>query len=445
MPRKKWIDKNNATTFALLHRPQNDPKIHDESSSSMVFQELIPAQARKFKSRNDLELELFGDSLNADASKIRNNEGEAAEHGIYFDDTEYDYMQYLRDLGSGVGNGESYFIEATVSKKNGGRQQKMSLEDALREASIGDSGGQDEAMSTIKQQHDYFDEDVLPSKDLKSSTYQDQQDIPDILAGFQPDMNPRLREALEALDDEAYVDNEEEIFGELVKYGEVKLEEFEEQHFADANEEDGWETDDTAKPANEFSQPIEKSNSSCEDVTMEDSADHGDGDWMKEFNKYKKVEKSLATKPGMKNLDLQSSIMTGTSMTGGRRKKRKGAMTSSTGYSMTSSSLFRTEGQTLLDARFDRLEEQYAEDAMDEMDGGASIVTGSSFASRDSVASSQLQSVRSDFDSIMDDFLGGYSMSGKKRVKKGRYQAGMDQLDEIRNNLGPARLGRQRA
>ncbi|KAI4165708.1 MAG: hypothetical protein LQ342_000650 [Letrouitia transgressa] len=446
MPRKKWIDKNNATTFALLHRPQNDPKIHDEGSSSMVFQELIPAQARKFKSRNDLELELFGDSQDANASKIRNNEGEAAEYGIYFDDTEYDYMQHLRDLGSGFGNGESYFIEAAVSRKNGKRRQKMSLEDALREASIGDSNRPDDAISVSKQQENYFDEDMLPSKDLKRSTHQDQQDVPDILAGFQPDMDPRLREALEALDDEAYVDNEEDIFGELVENGEeVKLEEFEKQHFADAGEEDGWETDDTAKPANEFSKTVQSPHNSNEDVIMGDSADYGDGDWMKEFSKYKKTEKSLAARPGMKNLDLQSSIVTGTSMTGSRRKKRKGAMTSSTGYSMTSSSLFRTEGQTLLDAKFDKLEEAYAEDTMDEMDGGASIVTGSSFASRDSTASSQPQSVRSDFDSIMDDFLGGYSMSGKKRVKKGRYQAGMDQLDEIRNNLGPARIGRQRA
>ncbi|KAL9046781.1 MAG: hypothetical protein Q9214_000478 [Letrouitia sp. 1 TL-2023] len=446
MPRKKWIDKNNATTFALLHRPQNDPKIHDEGSSSMVFQELIPAQARKFKSRNDLELELFGDSQDADASKIRNNEGEAAEHGIYFDDTEYDYMQHLRELGSGFGNGESYFIEAAASRRNGRRQQKMSLEDALREASIGDSDRQDNDTSVSKQQENYFDEDVLPSKDLKRSTYQDQQDVPDILGGFQPDMDPRLREALEALEDEAYVDNEEDIFRELVENGEeVKLEEFEKQHFAGAGGEDGWETDDTAKPTNEFNQTVKYPHNSSEDVIMGDSADYGDGDWMKEFSKYKKTEKSLAAKPGKKNLDLQSSIVTGTSMTGSRRKKRKGAMTSSTGYSMTSSSLFRTEGQTLLDARFDKLEELYAEDAMDEMDGGASIVTGSSFASRDSMASSQPQSVRSDFDSIMDDFLGGYSMSGKKRVKKGQYQAGMDQLEEIRNNLGPARIGRQRA
>lgn len=99
-------------------------------------------------------------------------------------------------------------------------------------------------------------------------------------------------------------------------------------------------------------------------------------------------------------------------------------MTSSTGYSMTSSSLFRTEGQTLLDARFDKIEEAYAEDEMDMDDGTTSIASGMS------LASSQAPSLtkRSDFDSIMDEFLGGYSMSGKKRVKKGGYQSGLEQL-----------------
>jgi protein LTV1 len=31
-------------------------------------------------------------------------------------------------------------------------------------------------------------------------------------------------------------------------------------------------------------------------------------------------------------------------------------------------------------------------------------------------------------------------MSGKKHVKKGKYQNGMEQLDEVRKGLGPARI-----
>lgn len=408
----------------------------------MVFQELAPSQAHKIKNRNDLETELFGPPESSALSGIRDNEGEAAEHGIYFDDTEYDYMQHVRDLNAGSGNGESYFIEAASKKKDEKRKGKVSLEDALREASLQEN--QSESGISQSGGSQLLDDDLLPSLDLRRSTYQDQQDVPDALAGFQPDMDPRIREVLEALEDEAYVDDEEDLFGEIAKdRREVSLEEFEEVGFEDAGDEAGWETDETEKPSKEYKtgdMPPPPSSQSA-DTIMEDGPDHGDGDWMKEFSKFKQADKAVKkAPPQVSNADLQSSVMTGTSMTGGRRKKRKGAMTSSTGYSMTSSSIFRTEGQTLLDARFDKIEEDYAEDEMDLDDGGASIVTGSSMAS--SQAPSLVQ--RSDFDSIMDDFLGGYSMSGKKRVKKGGYQSGMEQLDEVRKGLGPARIKSQK-
>ncbi|KAI4196930.1 MAG: hypothetical protein LQ346_003139 [Caloplaca aetnensis] len=449
MPQKGWIicpknaarDKNNATTFALVHRPQNDPKIHDASSSPMVFQELAPSQSKKIKTRTDLESELFDDFRGISSQlSVRENEGEAAEYGVYYDDTDYDYMQHLRDLDGQDSGGASYSMDASVSKKDEKAKQKMSLEDALRRASISDNASKESLL----------DKDLLPSKNLKESTYQNQQDVPDALAGFQPDMDPRLREVLEALDDEAYVDDEEDLFGELARDGEVSRAEFEELDFVDDGrglDDEGWETDDTAKPAKEYEDTaLPPAPSTSEDVAMADGGDHGDGDWMKDFSRFKRAEKSKAAGPGPRNPDLQSSIMTGTSLAGGRKKRRKGAMTSSTGYSMTSSSLFRTEGQTLLDARFDKIEEDYAEDGMEEADEAASIMTGGSMLSKpSSVASSQAPSLRSDFDSIMDEFLGGYSMSGKKRVKKGGYQSGLEQLDEVRRELGPARIGRQKA
>ena len=353
-------------------------------------------------------------------------------------------MQHMRDLG-GSGNGEAYFVQAKVKGKGKG---KMSLEDALMEASLDD--GRNDAGGSSDQQQQLLDEDVLPSKNLTRQTYQNQQDVPDVLAGFQPDMDPRLREVLEALEDEAYVDDEENIFGELAKDGEeVSLEEFEDMGlFEDGGmgEDEGWESDDTAKPHREYKDVPMPSAPSEENVPMGDGPDHGDGDWMKEFSRFKLAEKSKKDTPKPPASELQSSIMTGTSMTSNRRKKRKGAMTSSTGYSMTSSSLFRTEGLTLLDSRFDKIEEEYAADDMpDDIDDGASVMTGMTGTS--SIASSQASQappLRSDFDSIMDEFLGGYSMSGKKRVKKGGYQTGLEQLDEVRKGLGPARLRTQK-
>lgn len=446
MPRRKF-DKSTSTTFALLNRPQNDPKIHDASSSSMVFQELAPSQAHKIKSRRDLEADLAdADNNTGGFPEIRDNEGEAAEYGIYYDDTDYDYMQHMRDLGSGTGDGKSYFVEAPVKKQAKGKA-KLRLEDALKEASLEDNTNKSSVSGDGKPQP-LLGEDVLPSKSLKQSSYQDQQDVPDALAGFQPDMDPRLREVLEALEDEAYIDDEDDIFGEIARdRKEVSLAEFEELGFVDDQDvmdDDGWETDGTEKPPKEFnSVSLMPPEPNTEDVTMADGPDHGDGDWMKEFSKFKKDQKAQAVRPQASKADLDLSTMNDSSMTGGRRKKRKGAMTSSTAYSMTSSSLLRTEGQTLLDARFDKIEEDYAEDAMDD-DGGVSIVSGLTGAS---LASSQAPSLaaRSDFDGMMDDFLGSYSMSGKKRLKRGGPQTGMDQLDEIRKGLGPARLKSQKA
>lgn len=212
------------------------------------------------------------------------------------------------------------------------------------------------------------------------------------------------------------------------------------QHEDDGDaEDDGWETDDTVKPARKadsVSKPFPPTDAY---VSMEDYDDQEDDDWMKEFNKFKKSEAIKKETPRASHPELQSSILTGTSMTGGRRKKRKGAMTSTTGYSMTSSSLLRTEGLTLLDARFDKIEGEYAEDSADDDDGEVSVSTGISSSS------SRAPPLRSDLDGIMDDFLDGYSMSGRKRIKKGGQQTGMEQLDEIRKGLGPARVRVQKA
>jgi protein LTV1 len=370
----------------------------------MVLNPTSLPNANKVKKLDDLASE-----LGSDVERIRDNEGEAANYGVYFDDTEYDYMQHMRDLGAG--GGESHFVEAPAPKNKG--KGKQSLEDALRDSSLED------------RSEPLMDEEILPSKNLRKVTYQAQQDVPDALAGFQPDMDPRLREVLEALEDEAYVEEDDEIFGELAKDGEeIEEEDFEQGAWDE--EDEGWESDDTAKPAKEYKDSLE----APQLVENDEREDHGDGDWMANFSKFKKDQK---TKVAVAPSDLQSSLMT-TTTNGGRKKKRKGALTNPSTYSMTSSSMFRTEGLTDLDARFEKIEERYNEDE-DDMDDMASM-SGVSAVSTSSVQGP----VRGDFDSIMDEFLGGYSMSGKKHIKKGKYQSGMEQLDEVRKGLGPARI-----
>lgn len=510
MPPRRKFDKNTSTTFALVHRAQNDPLIHDENAPSMVFAEkssrrhvtdddgnsLPPSSgasvvsgmsgmssfSRRGKQRGDLEEE-FG-------MNFRPNEGEAAQHGVYYDDTKYDYMQHMKDLGSG--DGPVAWIEAKPAKADKGKQK---LEDALRDMDItsnagssyggvAQSVGQSSMASSVARS--LLPEDVLPSEFVTRRTYQDQQDIPDAIAGFQPDMDPRLRETLEALEDEAYVDEgeDDDFFGDLVKGGrEIDQDEWErlgEQQMFEEGEgelDDGWESDDTIKagsprPQLRIPQPADgELIEPPKDTQAALPADPTEGAWLDEFKKFKHEAKTneaagrpVKASPSAFDQSLISSLA---SRPG---KKRKGAKTNASNYSMSSSALVRTDQQNLLDDRFDKLEEAYTiAEEMGDFDGegmndtmsAASGMTGMSKASHMSKYSqmSGLSGVsgissysratdseapmlqRSDFDSIMDDFLGGHKISGKASRKLQRFgpQTGMEQLDEVRKGLGKAR------
>jgi len=399
---------------------------------------------------------------------VRANEGEAAEYGVYYDDTSYDYMQHLRNIGEG--GGESHFVEAMPQGKGKGKAKTMKLEDALREVSLDDdrSVAESELYSTF-------------STSTRPRTYQDQQDVPDDIAGFQPDMDPRLREVLEALEDDAYVDenDEEDLFGALAKegrYGELDLAEFE-ANFVDEDEE-GWESDATEKAPE---QPAQSTMSSVapmpagteprnEDASLDaEAAAAEDGDWLKEFAKFKRdhtkkiqprtAESIIAASAAGRDQAPSLYTLNGTLL---RQKKRKGALTNPSAYSMTSSSLARTDGQQLLDARFDQVEKMYSLDEADEgddMDGGMSLASGMTGRSKMSQMS-QLSTtsfadegaVRGDWGGMMDDFLGDWNKAnpgGKrrgakgKRGKNGNEKYGLQQLDEVRAELGPARIHRR--
>lgn len=361
------------------------------------------AGASKIKHLDDLASE-FG----SEAAAIRANEGEAASHGVYFDDTEYDYMQHMRDLGSGAG--EVVFIESEATANKGKGKQKQSLEDALKELDL-EHGSQSGSQ---------IDAELLPSKNLTRLTYESQQQVPDSIAGLQPDMDPRLREVLEALEDDAYVEDDDEIFKELAKDGnELEDIEFDETW----DEDDGWESDGTAKPNKEYKDDIP-------DLVPVQGQQPDVGpseDWLEDFKKFKQDEKSGRSGAAPSHSEMQSNWTMTTN--GGKRKKRKGAMTNPSSYSMTSSALSRTDQLSLLDARFDVIEEKYNED-MSEMGSVSALST----------ASSVTGPTRGDFDGIMDDFLGNYTKPGKRTNKKTRQQTGLQQLDEIRQGLGPARF-----
>lgn len=265
----------------------------------------------KGKSRADLETLLAPEEL--DASR---NVGEASLYGIYFDDTEYDYMRHLRAVGIQEDGVESVLIEAPLSSKPKSKaQSKQKLGIDLLDLPDG----------------------VLASTSELPRTYESQQAIPESIAGFQPDMDAHLRQVLEALEDDAFVDDELEdnFFGELVADGERGSDEEVTFEF----DEDG--IDET------------KGNS-------EPDADAEEDAWEKRFADFKKSHPGSGVKFGSDDgYDSEGGDTIGTlpemSVIGGKGKKRRKGTSDASGYSMSSSSMFRNEALQTLDERFDQV------------------------------------------------------------------------------------------
>jgi protein LTV1 len=477
MPRKRWIPKDQAQTYRLLYRSQDDPLINDDNAGDRALFQLSGHSSSSSNAQSGSEVGPQGLHIadlenEVDLESMRENEGEAAEYGIYFDDTKYDYMQHLKDLGDG--GGESHFVDSMGTNVEGkGKGKTMRLEDALREVSLDDHiDAQSQDSGSI------LDDRFSTFSTTKNRTLERQQNIPDEIAGFQPDMDPRLREALEALEDDAYVDDKDndDIFGELGldgKHGELTLDEFEMNYTEDG---DGWESDVTEKASAqpkqvalpEF-QPSGSTSAADNLIPDAEEASAQDGDWLRDFAKFKRdhgTQKKQPRLPAAESIIAASAAndqaptlytLNGTPL---RQKKRKGAQTNPSAYSMTSSSLSRTEGQQLLDARFDQVEKMYSVeegDEIDDMDGNMSLASGLTGLSKQSKMSqlsttsfANKEAVRTDFDGMMDGFLGDWEKAnpggGKrrgakgKRGKNGNEKYGLAQLDEVRNELGRGRV-----
>lgn len=474
-------DKKSATKYQLFHRSQNDPLIHDSEAEDRVLHQVSGPIDKSCSSSSAKPSQNLAD-LERDFYNVRKNEGEAANYGIYFDDTEYDYMQHLRELGQGGGR----FVEAAPAGKGKGKSNNIKLEDALRQTSLNDRDDGKDGVSVAGSGSIYSDDfNSMASSYSRKPTYQDQQDVPDAIAGFQPDMDPRLREALEALEDDAFADTDsgEDLFETLVEGGqeaEMDPSDWRDTHIED--DDDGWESDATEKaPEQPDIMPInngegeEVSNDSNTDgnVTTKlppndeeiPDVDTSDGDWMREFAKFKKdTRKAKENLPSEADNASALRSATSTAFTAGgtpvRKKKRKGALTNPSSYSMTSSSLARTDGLRLLDDRFEKVEALYSldEEGEDEFDGASSFaddnMSVASGMSKVSEAPSLVSenggtALRTDFNSIMDGFLDGWDDRGTKatrkgakgkRGKNGNEALGMRMLDEVRQGLGPARL-----
>lgn len=238
----------------------------------------------------------------------RPNAGEASLYGVYYDDNEYDYMQHLRPVGIQEDGVDSVLIEAPATSTSKKPKEKKELRD--------------------------LPQGVLPSAKEMPRTYESEQSIPDSIAGFRPDMDPHLRQTLEALENEAFVDDglEDDFFGQLVGEGERGNDEVD-------FEFDEWGTDGS-----------EPSNSQLQDEDDEDES------WENRFAKFKKTAQAAPAHSDDGDEDTERgdtvSGLPPMSVIGGKRRK---GSTVASGYSMSSSSMFRNEALQTLDERFDQV------------------------------------------------------------------------------------------
>ena len=246
-----------------------------------------------------------------DFSNGKREIGEAALYGIYFDDTEYDYMQHLRPVGVQEDGVESILVEVPSSSKPKAPTQ------AKGNNSLDLPDG------------------VLASAYELPRTHESEQAIPESISGFQPDMDRHLRQVLEALDDDAFVDDDlaDDFFNELVADGERGSDEDIEFEFSEQGVRDTG--------------------------TLEDQS-VGEDSWEQRFSNLKRTYSGLG-RSGQSEDGCDSDggdtlgSLPAVSVIGGKGKRRRKGTSDASGYTMSSSSMYRNEALQTLDDRFDQV------------------------------------------------------------------------------------------
>jgi protein LTV1 len=400
---KGWIDRKTADTYHVVHRSQEDPLSNDADAPQQVLVKVdnLNTKAKKIERKDKWRKPIYtGERLAQEAEEFakqgrRENEGEAALYGINYDDSKYDYMQHLKPMGT---DSSAVFIARKDLEKGKHRGKGELMLNA------------DYAAANRLQ----LPADVLPSEEVVKRTYQDQQNIPDEISGFQPDMDENLREVLEALEDEEYIDDDEDFFSQIVTSGKK------EEQSRDQQDWDNFEYDEDA--ADEYisdasDDTIKGSGLSRADVRKTlVKPKEGEAEWETAFRQFKIDQESSKPTAYDSDDDLNSEgadqvpSLADTSITRNARgvtgkKKKIGVKTDLTGFSMSSSALFRNEGLSLLDDRFDRIEEAYNDDEEDEDED-------------EEHAPFDMSKERDDLEAIMDDFLDNYVVEGKKMYKR---------------------------
>jgi protein LTV1 len=337
----------------------------------------------------------------------------------------------------------------------------------------GMKGGAVKGKGKAKAEDLFLPDGVLASeKELSlQEAYAREENIPAELQGLQPDMNPHLRQVLEALDDEAFEVDEDagddgNWFDSLVGGGEVH-----EGEEAPDFEFEEWGVDEQA-PARptEAELPEDASWEERFKAFKRDQQARGDDQvsaWGEE-DAYGDERSEGADTLGSLPANFSDMIVAG-----GKKRRGKRGPSDASGMSMSSSAVFRNQGLRDLDDRFDKvrliqlfaltyclglnlcertplsrgtdlvqIEEDYEfDDEEEDFDDNMSLASGmSGMSAMSSMSRASLFSTapplvsREDFDSIMDDFLDNYEVVGNKyrQALGGTQLSGPEKLQVLR-------------
>ncbi|GAA5906717.1 hypothetical protein JCM6882_003282 [Rhodosporidiobolus microsporus] len=420
-------------TFQLVHRSQRDPLINDPTASDRVLKAIDKGQKRGNDGASSYAPSEMGDFVSEDDDAAA-AAGDAAAYGILFDDADdYDYMQHLRSVG---GAADAYLVEAPAQAKQSKGKGKAA------------AGGFQ--LNEPQQPRFQVSEDALPSHPLDELSYTEITSSKADETGLRPDLDPSIREVLEALDDDAYAaddgtgtDDEDAFWNGVMQGGEV--DDVDEQGWSDEEEEDGVEA--AAKGVKKMA------------LQGEEEEDEGEeeGSWaaVKRFKAAQAGaggasddEDDFASEGGDTIADLKAAIA--------KRPARRGAPSAvGSAFSMSSSAMFRNEQLRTLDDRFDQIEKLYAEDSDDSWGGSDEEVDSDGEPLEGEFHGPQ----REDLEQIMDDFLSRFEVIGGKMrpvldplhvpdlvdasgsVEAGTIAANASKLDRLRQELASLDLG----
>ncbi|GAA5944656.1 ribosome biogenesis protein LTV1 [Sporobolomyces koalae] len=400
--------KPGTKTFQLVHRSQRDPLIHDPEASDRVLKEISKSQKGPQYQANEIS---FTDPT-ATIEGIQESpfSPDASSYGIYFNDQEYDYLQHLRSVGD---RPDAHLIEAPLPQHHKKSQRE-------RKQAIAGFQEREPEPPTRKQQQQsiVLPEDSLPSHPLDEVSYSNyhKERSEEEHKGLQPDLDPKVREVLEALDDDAYAvsdgegtDGEDEFWNGVLKGGE-------------RNEYDDYEDDyedEEQDHVGDAQQGIEKLKL-ANGTEIESHVGAGEWDAVKRFKQQQQQvgsddEEDYGSEMGDTIAELVKS--------NARRPKRGAGTVAGSSFSMSSSAMFRNEGLRTLDDRFDQIEKMYEESDDDSWGGGGSDDDDQSEGGEFHGPQ------REDLEAIMDDFLSRYEVIGGKMRQQLKPQSNEEPVD----------------